>query len=70
MIRLILYLLVGFIVWRVVMFFFRAMTKPSGQPGSGHQQKTRSRPTQDKMEFKDVRDAEFVEVSEKEPQQK
>ncbi len=70
MIRFILYLVIGYAVWRAVMFIFRAMTKPVGQSGDGQRQRTAAKNKQEQMEFKDVRDAEYVDVSEKEPHQK
>jgi hypothetical protein len=65
MMRFFLIVVVGWIAAKVVGLLFRSMTQPTQprRPKENNFGETKSHP---EMEFKDVQDAEFTEIKEKE----
>jgi len=63
MLRLLWYLLVGYVLWKIVQVVMKVLTGPL-HPGQSHPAPPGG-PSPQKKEFTDVRDAEFEDITPK-----
>lgn len=67
MLRFVFYVVLGYIVLRVLSFLFRPSINASGQRGPRRTQNAAQTQTPEQTQFDDIRDAEFEDVTNKEP---